>query len=126
MANQHPHQPPTHPPTKVGPTEVAPSKVAPTDSPSTQPTVHLDVDEWLPYLDDPDATDEEKRQLIETLWGIVLSFVDLGWSIETDTSERSNLPPETMGPTVDLTRALHAAVVQLDEPNLDHQEKEEV
>lgn len=111
MPNQHPQPPPA-----CHPTEHAHSS-----STSTRPKLHLDIEEWLPYLDDPDASDEEKHQLIDTLWGIVLSFVDLHWTIETKPACSSNLPPETGARSIDLTRALHAAVVHLDEP-----EKEEV
>ena len=111
MPNQHIPPPPTRPPTD--------NPCA--SSPSTRPTLHLDVEEWLPYLDDPDATYDEKIALIETLWGIVLSFVDIGWTIGTEHGRGSNLPPDTSACSIDLTRALRAAVVQLDEP-----EKEEV
>ncbi|MEM6713152.1 MAG: hypothetical protein AAF590_12840 [Pseudomonadota bacterium] len=124
MPNQHP--PPTHPPTRqpteVAPTEVTPTQVTPiqvgrTETPARRPTIHLDPEEWLPYLDDPDATYDEKIELIETLWGIVLSFVDLGWTIDTEEPAcGSNLPPGDTFPSVDLTRALHAAMVHLDEP----------
>ncbi len=117
MPNQHTPPPPTRPPTQSGRTEIAPS-----EKPAGRPTIHLDPDEWLPYLDDPDATEKEKRELIETLWGIVLSFVDLGWAIETEPARDSNLPPETGASSIDLTRALHAAVVHSD----DHQQKGEV
>lgn len=114
MTIQHP--PPTRPPAENLPTTNQP----------TRPSLHLEVEEWLPYLDDPDASDEEKLALIETLWGIVLSFVDLGWTVEAETGEKSNLPPAIDAPSIDLSRALHAAVVQLDQPNIGHQEKEEV
>lgn len=90
---------------------------------SKRTSVHLDVEEWLPYLEDPDATDDEKRALIETLWGIVLSFVDLGWDITTETGASSKLPPDKTAPSIDLTQALHDAVVRSD----NHQkQKEEV
>lgn len=112
MPNQHPQPPPP----KCPPTEHVPNSTT-----FTRPTLHLDAEEWLPYLDDPDASDEEKRQLIETLWGIVLSFVDLNWNVEIQTDDNSNLPPETSTSSIDLTRALHGAVVHLNEP-----EKEEV
>ncbi len=117
MPNQHTPPPPTRPPTQSGRTAIAP-----TEKSAGRPTIHLDCEEWLPYLDDPDATEEEKHELIETLWGIVLSFVDLGWAIETEPGGCSNLPPETSTSSIDLTRALHAAVVQSD----DHQQMEEV
>ncbi|MEM7619880.1 MAG: hypothetical protein AAF228_05375 [Pseudomonadota bacterium] len=32
-------------------------------------------------MDDTDISDEKKRELIETLWNIIISFVDLGFGI---------------------------------------------
>lgn len=45
------------------------------------PALRFDWTDWLPYLEDQDVTDEQKRALIETLWSIVVGFVDLGWQI---------------------------------------------
>ena len=44
--------------------------------------LRFDWTEWLPYLDDQDIPEEQKRELIETLWGIVVSFVDLSWRLD--------------------------------------------
>lgn len=80
--------------------------MSPPNTPPTKPTppsLKLDWEDWLPYLDDSDATDAEKRALIETLWSIVLGFVDLGWDVGP--------PQETSGQTLDLTAALRAAVL---------------
>ncbi len=82
---------------------------APPPSPppaSPRPSLVLNWEDWLPYLEDEDASEAEKRQLIETLWSIVVSFVDLGWHIVPE-------PPaeETCGQVLDLTAALNAAVV---------------
>lgn len=67
------------------------------------PSVHLNWQDWLPHLEDVDATDAEKRQLIETLWSIVIAFVDLGWDVAQS--------PKTCGENLDLTAALQAAVL---------------
>lgn len=77
--------------------------------------VTFDWTEWLPYMADSDLTDDQKRAMIETLWSIVIGFVDLGWEIETRTSE-------TSGQTLDLRTALNAAVLNSQE----QQTKEEV
>lgn len=45
------------------------------------PALRFDWTDWLPYLEDQDIPDEQKRELIETLWRIVGAFVDLGWQI---------------------------------------------
>ena len=41
----------------------------------------LDVELYQRYLDDPSIEDADKRELIETLWSIMVSFVDLGFGI---------------------------------------------
>lgn len=46
-----------------------------------KPSVHFDWRDWLPYLADADMTDAEKQEHIETLWAIVLGFVDLGFVV---------------------------------------------
>ena len=81
------------------------------DTPPTPPpirhSIHLNWQDWLPYLEDSTATEAEKRQVIETVWYIALGFVDLGWDI--DTSEESS------GKSLDLTAVLHAAVLNSDD-----------
>ncbi len=47
-----------------------------------RPTLQVDIERYAPYLEDADITDEQKRELIEALWSIMISFVDLGFGIE--------------------------------------------
>ncbi len=50
---------------------------------STQPpTLSIDWEAYLPYLENEDISEEKKRELIETLWSIMVTFVDLGFGIE--------------------------------------------
>lgn len=77
------------------------------------PKVQFDWRDWLPYLDTMDAPEEKKRELIETVWSIVLAFVDMGWEVGSG--------PETSGKEIDLTAVLTAAVV-----NLETKQSEEV
>ena len=48
---------------------------------SARPKLCFDWRDWLPYVADMEASDAEKRETIETLWSIVLAFVDAGWEI---------------------------------------------
>lgn len=64
------------------------------------PALRFDWTDWLPYLEDQDIPDEQKRELIETLWLIVVAFVDLGW--------RLNPPPGSAGEALDLKAILTA------------------
>lgn len=82
------------------------SAVAPIDDatggemlPATSaPALRFDWADWLPYLEDQDIPEEQKRELIETLWSIVVAFVDLGWQL--------NPKPEICGEAIDLKAIL--------------------
>ncbi|MEP3348004.1 MAG: hypothetical protein ABJN34_03255 [Litoreibacter sp.] len=45
------------------------------------PSLAIDWDAYLPLLEDEDISDAEKEELIEALWYIVISFVDLGFGV---------------------------------------------
>lgn len=55
---------------------------APVDSSAVPATaLSIDWDLYAEYLDDCDLSDDQKQELIETLWHIVVSFVDLGFGV---------------------------------------------
>jgi len=77
----------------------------PTNSPfNPQTTVHFDWHEWLPFFEDSELNERQKQEMIETLWSIVLTFVDLGWDVRP-------APQEISGQIPDLRAALAAAVL---------------
>lgn len=86
-------------------------KIAMKDARPTQennhPSLRFDWQDWLPYLDDDDVPEDKKRELIETLWSIVLAFVDLGWDIKSGA--------ESCGEAFDLHSALASGMVDLNE-----------
>ncbi len=43
--------------------------------------IKIDVKRFEPYFDDPDLTQAEREELLETIFAIVLGFVDLGFGI---------------------------------------------
>ncbi len=45
------------------------------------PSLSIDWEVYASYLDENDLTDDQKREFIETLWNIVVAFVDLGFGI---------------------------------------------
>ncbi len=45
------------------------------------PTLTIDWELYGKYLDESDLSDAEKREFLETLWSIVVSFVDLGFGV---------------------------------------------
>ncbi|MGH1414827.1 MAG: hypothetical protein ACRBB0_15170 [Pelagimonas sp.] len=78
----------------------------PDTPPPSNPALICDWQEWLPYIEESDLGDDQKRQMIETLWSIVLGFVDLGWELHATSQE-------TCGQNLDLKTALARDVVQL-------------
>jgi len=84
----------------------------PAPPPQTPPTprLHLNWQEWLPYISECNASVDEKRELIETMWSIARAFVDLGWEVD--------FVAENGGEGFDLCAALHAAVVYSKEPEI--------
>ena len=53
----------------------------PKDATASTPTLSIDWDAYLPLFEDEDIPEEQKRALIETLWSIMVAFVDLGFGI---------------------------------------------
>lgn len=48
------------------------------DNQTCKPSLNIDWDACGELLEDSGLTDEQKRELVQTLWSIVVSFVDLG------------------------------------------------
>ncbi|MBG6166777.1 hypothetical protein IWQ54_006476 [Labrenzia sp. EL_195] len=71
------------------------------DSPH-YPALEIDYAFYERFLEDADLTDEQKRDFIETIWSIIVSFVDLGFGLHplqqtgrpVDSPEEF-LPPES-------------------------------
>ncbi|MEE4538260.1 MAG: hypothetical protein V2J51_07195 [Erythrobacter sp.] len=43
--------------------------------------VTVDVEKYQAWLDDPALSDEQKEQIVQSLWEIILAFVDLGFGV---------------------------------------------
>ena len=78
-----------------------------------RPSIHLNIKDWLPFLEDEDIPEARKVELIQILWSIVLSFVDQKWTYSASS--------ETSGQGFDLTNALRQSML-----NSNDQQKEEV
>ncbi|PHR55170.1 MAG: hypothetical protein COA47_14330 [Robiginitomaculum sp.] len=48
---------------------------------ATAPALTIDWELYGKYLDESDLSDADKQAFIETLWSIVVSFVDLGFGV---------------------------------------------
>lgn len=56
--------------------------IPPEFNPETAPpSLTIDWDAYLPFFEDEDISEEHKREMIEALWSIMVSFVDLGFGI---------------------------------------------
>ena len=70
-------------------------------------TLTLDVDYYQSFLDDADIPDDKKQELIETLWNIVVQFVDLGFGIHP-LQQADNSAEDRLHPTI--TKMIEEAV----------------
>ncbi|MEM9128266.1 MAG: hypothetical protein AAGA97_00895 [Pseudomonadota bacterium] len=48
---------------------------------STPPTVKVDVERYAHMLSNTDMSEDQKRQFLEALWTIIVSFIDLGFGV---------------------------------------------
>lgn len=52
-------------------------------SETAYPSLSIDWELYAEYLNESDLSEEEKREFIQTLWYIVVSFVDLGFGVSS-------------------------------------------
>lgn len=60
------------------------------------PRLTIDWELYAELLEDSDLTDVEKKEFIETLWSLVVSFVDLGFEISSESRIENVLPHEML------------------------------
>ncbi len=66
----------------IGQKEEAMTKKPSEFNPETAPpALTIDWDAYLPFFEDEDISEEDKHELIEALWAIVVGFVDLGFRV---------------------------------------------
>ncbi|MCV6577165.1 MAG: hypothetical protein OIF58_15685 [Cohaesibacter sp.] len=49
-----------------------------TADPTKPPSLNIDLGAYGEFLEDSDLSDEQKLEFIQTLWSLVVNFVDLG------------------------------------------------
>ncbi len=82
----------------------------PTDRSSeliTRPALKLDVERYRKMLDSTDLSEDEKQDFLETVWSIVIGFVDLGFEIHP----LQQVDPGGCGQEIDLSSFLASDVV---------------
>lgn len=54
-----------------------------TSAPSakSQPVITVDYEAYAHLLDDADLSEDDKRELLQALWSIICSFVQLGYGV---------------------------------------------
>jgi hypothetical protein len=48
---------------------------------SSKPSIAVDVERYQAYLDGSDMTQAEKEEFLQTLWGMIVSFVEWGYGV---------------------------------------------
>ena len=43
----------------------------------------LDTDRYLPELEEFDITEDQKIEMLQTLWSLMRAFVDIGWGVDS-------------------------------------------
>ena len=54
-----------------------------TNDETAWPTLKLDPDEYREDLAEFALTEEQENELLQTLWHIMSTFVDIGWGVDT-------------------------------------------
>lgn len=70
-----------HPPGEAGKPESETNRATSAGNSQAMPSLGIDWDYYMRLLEESDAPDEQKRELIATLWNIVVAFVDLGFGV---------------------------------------------
>ena len=52
-----------------------------TTTPAKMPSLQVDWEVYAQMLEASDWSDDQKREFIETIWSLVMTFVDLGYGI---------------------------------------------
>lgn len=76
------------------------------------PPLKLDVREYLPELAEFDLTEAEKIEFLETLWSLMLAFVELGFTTNICEQIFENAPPVLLGGPSGVNSAHHTTSME--------------
>ena len=79
----------------------------PTTASTARPALKLDVARYEDMLKDCDLTEEQRQEFLETIWSIIVGFVDMGFGIHPVQQAAS----EGCGQELDLTSFMADNVV---------------
>jgi len=57
-------------------------KPEPSEGPGYPGALAMDRNEWLPYLAEFEISEEQKIELLQTLWDIMTNLVYMGWGVD--------------------------------------------
>lgn len=60
---------------------------------SSKPMIAVDVEKYQAYLDGSDMTDTEKEVFLQSLWQIIVGFVELGFGVHPVQAARGKRGP---------------------------------
>ena len=83
-----------------------PDTTEPSQGPPPFPPISLNEEARRDFFDHVDATEAEKIEMIQTLWWMMRTFVDITWNCRT--------APKTRGQVPEFASDLRRAVVQLE------------
>ena len=58
-----------------------PACVTTAETRPSPPVITVDYEKYAHFLENEDLSEDQKREFIETLWRIIVSFVDLGFGV---------------------------------------------
>lgn len=65
---------------------------SPSAEPATWPTLTIDYALYEAYLVEADLTEAQKKELLDALWSIIVSFVDLGFAVAPAAKSCGEMP----------------------------------
>ena len=48
---------------------------------TSKPVITVDYEKYAHLLDDPDLSEDQKREFLQAVWNIITNFVDLGFGV---------------------------------------------
>jgi len=76
-------------------------------APVTRPALKLDLVRYEKMLNNCDLTEQQRQDFLETLWSVIVGFVDLGFEVHP----LQQAAPHTCGQQLDLTSFLASDVI---------------
>jgi len=67
--------------TKDNPPSTAFAQNGVLDHIANKPAITVNYEKYAPLLEDPDLSEDQKREFLQAVWNIIVGFVDLGFGV---------------------------------------------